>query len=199
MAADRLTEAHRQGQIALRSEMMRSLQKLWPAMDWSDLDRTFPAWADANATLIRLNHSRSAALAASYLRAYRISQGVAGPLAVVTAKPLEPTLVRSVLEITARASAKAAAIRGVAAEQAMANAFVRSSGAATRLAMRGGRETITETIKADPRATGYERVVSAGACKFCQDIAGWAKGNDALNSDFEAHDHCGCTAQPTYR
>lgn len=174
---------------------MRDLARLWPAMDWAELDRSFPAWATAVGGLVTTYRSLSANVAAGYLRSARYAAGITGTAPIVLASAVPAAQLETALATTAVWGAKAAAARGVLAEQAMADAFVRSSGAATRLVLAGGRETIAETAKADPRASRMRRVTSANPCDFCTELADFAEGNDALNTDFQAHDHCGCSAE----
>lgn len=198
-AAAPLTATHRQAQLALRAGVLRDLQKLWPAMDWTDLDRTFPLWATAIGALVTKNRHTSASLAAAYYRAFRFAAGITDTAPIILAQPVDPTKLAISLQVTALAGAKAAAARGVTREVAMANAFVRSSGAVTRLVLEGGRETIRETVAADPRARGWERVTGARSCGFCRLLASRGGVFKATTADFQAHDHCGCTAQPVYR
>lgn len=168
-------------------------------MDWSDLDRSFPGWFAVVAPLVTSSRAKSVALAKLYLIKHRRAARIPGQSPIVAAAPIPPEKLSIALQVTARASVKAAAGRGVAADRAMANAFVQSSGAATRLVLEGGRETIVSTVKADPRAVGMIRVTSGRACDFCDDLAAYSVTNPALQTDFQAHDHCGCTAQPVYR
>lgn len=196
--ADRLAVAHRKAQLAIRAQVMRELVRLWPAMDWTALDATFPAWSSAVGTLITAHRAVSTSTAASFLRRHRLAAGIPGPAPIVLAAPLPPEQLSTSLATTALWAAKAAAARGVTADRAMANAFVRSSGAATRLVLDGGRQTLARSMEADSRCVGYRRVTSGNACSFCAQLATWAEGNASLNTDFKAHDHCGCSAQPVY-
>jgi hypothetical protein len=193
--ADRLSEAHRLAQLALRADVLRQLVKLWPAMNWDDLDGSFRVWLAATAPLIVANHRRSTALAVAYLSRHRAAYGPQTPFQPVPAPALELARIETAAGATALAGTKAAAARGVMREQAMGDAFVRSTGAATRLVMAGGRDTITATAKADPAVKGYERVTSGNPCDFCSGLAGLVL---ASNADFQAHDHCGCSSAPVY-
>jgi hypothetical protein len=194
-----LTERHRVAQLALRAQVLRDLSRLWPAMDWQQIDRTFPLWAEAVGALILRHRATSAGLASAYLQAFRFSEGVAGTAPVVLAPRLPDEQIRTALRVTAAVSLKAAATQGVAREQAMANAFVRSSGAVTRLVLDAGRETVRASTLADPKARGWQRVTSARACEFCQMLAGRGAVYSDRTVDFTAHDHCGCSAEPVYR
>jgi hypothetical protein len=65
-----------------------------------------------------------------------------------------------------------------------------------RLVLNAGRDDGPQSIKSDPKARGWERVLGGGGCDFCQMLAGRVYPRD--NAGFDAHDHCGCTAEPAY-
>lgn len=187
--ASPLTERHRTQQLALRAVTLRELQQLWPALKVDDLDSTFPGWAAAVARLIRANHRISAALAARYLRQIRAAV-VAGdpPLPDASAPSLEQIAVS--LTSTTVAPIKKATARGVPLAKAATDAFVMSSGAATRLVMAGGRDTVQGSVAADEYADGWRRVTSGRACGFCRMLAGRGAIYRESSAHFASHDHC---------
>lgn len=197
--AKALTVTHRRAQLALRAKVMRDLTKLWPAMDWTDLDRSFPAWAQAVGTLITRDRATSSNLAAAYYRAFRFAEGITEPAPIVLAKPVPPEKLAVSLTATALAGVKAAAAAGLTRDTAMANAFVRSSGAVTRLVLEGGRETVRLSTVNDPRAQGWRRVTGGNACSFCSMLASRGGVYTEPTAGFQAHDHCGCSIEPSYR
>lgn len=84
-------------------------------------------------------------------------------------------------------------------EQAMAKGSVASARAASRLALSGGRRTITESVRVDRRALGVIRTTSASPCHFCAMLA--ARGpvyQSERVAKFDAHDGCNCNAEPVY-
>ncbi|MDQ3485451.1 MAG: hypothetical protein M3445_08620, partial [Actinomycetota bacterium] len=85
------------------------------------------------------------------------------------------------------------------AQQTMADAFVQSSGAATRLVLNAGRETVTASVTADPRARGWQRVGGGKPCDFCAMLIGRGSVYTEATSGFDAHDYCACTSEPVYR
>jgi hypothetical protein len=192
--AEPLTETHRRAQLAIRARVLLDLKALWPAMDWEHLDRTYPAWATAVGAIVEQRRTDSANLAAAYLRAFRTAAGIPGRAPIVLADPVPAKQLATSLRVTAVYSAKSATARGVSADQAMAAAFVRSAGAITRMVLDGGRDTITSSLAADNRAAGWERVTDGDACAFCAELAGHPS-----SSSFQAHDGCGCSAEPIYR
>jgi hypothetical protein len=88
---------------------------------------------------------------------------------------------------------------------------VKASGTATRLALNGGRETISRSVEADEEALGWVRIPDADPCAFCRTLASRGEvykseetaGRRANRrfeglGEFKFHDHCGCTVVPTY-
>jgi hypothetical protein len=71
-------------------------------------------------------------------------------------------------------------------------------GAATRLVLAGGRDTVTGTTPLDPMARGWERVIEPGACSFCAMLASRGAVYKESTVDFRAHDHCHCVARAVF-
>ncbi len=185
------TAEHRASQLALRTATVRDLLRLWPALDVARLDSTYPAWAQVAGILVNRNRRMSAALAARYLR----SLSDFDPL---MAGDVDPEQLAVVLRTTSVVSVKNAMTRGDPLERAARKAFVLSSGASARLVLDAGRETVTRTVQADPMARGYRRVLGGGGCQFCRMLAGRGAVYGEDSASFEAHDACGCTAEPVY-
>lgn len=59
------------------------------------------------------------------------------------------------------------------------------------------RLTIMRSSVADPSARGWARV-GAGDCDFCEMLIGRGAVYTEDTADFQAHDHCGCTAEPEF-
>ena len=195
---DTLTRQYRAQNLALRAQTLRDLQKLWPALDWRDLERTYPAWFAATSTLIQRDRTRSAGLASLYLKAHRLQAGVPGDVAVRLAGAAPAEQVATAMRVTTLVAVKRSTMAGKTAELAMRDAFVQSSGAATRLVLDAGRDTIRNTAVADPRTEGWRRVTSGG-CDFCRMLAGRGAVYREDTADFASHDHCACSAEPVYR
>jgi hypothetical protein len=191
-----LTVMHRRQQLALRKATIAQMEKLWPALDWADLDRTYPGFAAEVAALVSKNRSVSSGLAAAYLRAFRVASGLSGDVRIVV-PPMPPEQFKIALRVTSLVAAKKSAALLVPAEVAMTNALTQASGSMARLVLNGGRETVTETIRNDTDAVGWRRVLGGGGCDFCKLLAGRVYPRD--NADFDAHDRCGCSSEPVYR
>jgi hypothetical protein len=195
LAPRQLTLVHRRQQLALRRSTVAQVEALWPALDWADLDRSFPGFAAEVLALVSKNRRTSTGLAAGYLRAFRVASGLSGDVRIVM--PQMPTeQFTTSLRVTSLVAAKKAATAGSPADVAMRNALTQTTGAMSRLVLNAGRDTVLGSIKADPKARGWERVLGGGGCDFCQMLAGRVYPTD--NAGFDAHDHCGCTAEPAY-
>lgn len=191
------TRQHRQLQLALRARTLRDLLTLWPALDLADL-ATFPAWRQAVGAVITRDRAVSVGLSTAYLQQVWRLEGIApGPL--VTPAPPAAEQVTSSLAVTSVRSYERALSTGRTPSAARAVALVTSSGAAARLVLDGGRETVAESVRADSRALGYRRVTDGRPCHFCALLAsrGAVYGKDTAR--FESHDACGCGAEPVYR
>ena len=195
LAPRSLTLMHRRQQLALRQSTVSQVEALWPALDWVDLDHSFPGFAAETLRLVSKNRRTSSGLAAAYLRAFRVSSGLSGDIRIVIPQMPAEQFTTS-LRVTSVIAAKKAATAGTAADVAMSNALTQTTGAMARLVLNAGRGTVLESIKNDPKARGWERVLGGGGCDFCQMLAGRIYPRD--NAGFDAHDHCGCTAEPAY-
>jgi hypothetical protein len=194
-----LTQRHRAQQLLLRKATVQGVTKAWPALDWTRLDATYPALAVDLARMVEMNRRTSAGLSAGYLREFRRSERVGGTVKIDLAKPLIVDQFNASLSTTSIAALKKAAAEGTAADLAMAAAMTLLQGAMARLLLNAGRQTITQTLANDSHAVGYQRVLGGGGCDFGQMLAGRGGVYSADTADFEAHDHCGCTAEPVYR
>lgn len=192
-----LTAAYRRESLKLRAGTIRSMQAVWPALDWNRLDDTFPAWLAATSGLVERDHAKAAQMAGLYVEALRRAEKAAGSAEVVTAT-LGPERVSTALRVTSLVALKRSATAGVPATTAKAHAFVQASGAATRLVLDGGRDTIRETLASDPEAAGWTRVIGGQGCSFCMMLAGRGAVYSADTADFASHDHCMCMAEPVF-
>lgn len=197
LTTGQLTQVHRRQQLALRTVTLAEMQRLWPALAWDDLDGTYPVLAGAAAEMVAKYRRTSAGLAAAYLRASRVASGLDGDVRILLPEVLNVEQFDSTLHPLTVAAIKAATANATSQPDAMTNALTRASGALARLVLDAGRQTVTQSIQADPRAVGWRRVLGGGGCDFCTRLAGRIYPRD--NADFDAHGKCGCTSEPVYR
>lgn len=190
-----LTEAHRLLQVRLGAQVVARMQTIWPLLDGEDLDGSLEDWLDTALTILEGQQAVSSRLAVAYLAALKRAQ--LGPDATI--EPVFATFSRKAaatsLLVTGPLSVKRAMARGVQLGPAMSVALAASSAAGMRYALNGGRDTTTQTIRADRDAKGWERVTSGNACAYCDSRAGIRFATDEV---FPAHDGCSCSAAPIW-
>lgn len=193
-AGQQLTQLHRQRQLGLRAATLRDLLTLWPMFDIDDIDGSWPALESALLTLILARRRDSSGLAANYYRAFRLAEGATGAAEPRLADPPDRLLTVATLRLLGPIQAKKniTARRPRVAETTL----TRLTGSVGRQVLEGGRQTVTKSIEADPQAKGMRRITSASPCDFCADLA--AKDITGANAGFDAHDHCGCSAEPSF-
>lgn len=197
-AATDLVQRHRAQQLLLRKQTVAQMQALWPALDWTRLDATYPAFAVQVARQVQQNRQTSSGLAASYLRAFRKASGVPGEVKAVFAEPLIVPQFNTSLASTSIVALKRSAAAGIPANVALSNALTEFTGSMIRLVLNGGRETSLATMRADSAVEKWQRVLGGGGCGFCQMLAGRGAVYKEETADFAAHDHCACSVAPIY-
>jgi hypothetical protein len=197
----RLTDAHQRSQAQIRAVVLRQLLQVWPMLDPTRLDATSPAFLAAATRLVLGGRQLSARASVLYLQQFRLAEGVAGVAPIMVERPDSALLqsVRTSLTVTGPVSIKQAAARGVLSSTAARTALGMVSGAVARHVLDGGRTVILETVKSDPEARGFARVAGANACAFCAMLAGRGGVYTESTADFEAHDGCGCGAEPVFK
>ena len=190
-----LTLDHRRVQLALRAETLRDLLKIWPAFDLSNISRTWPAVERGLLALIQARGATSSGLASAHYRQFRKSQEVPGR-AVPRIASIPDTEIIAGLRMAGPVAAAKYLAQGRAIEDVEKNRLVDVAGAVGLYVLNHGRQTILESARADKHATGWERVVTTGACSFCQKFAGRTA---PLGADFSAHRSCACTAETVYQ
>ena len=194
-----LTESHRQAQAVVATSLVAGLTVVWRAVDPTDLRGTLDVPLTAGVLLVQRYRAASAAAAQSYYHAFRRVEGVDGVAEVALAPPPSDGEVRGLLlGAGVRGTLKSLA-RGDSVLTARENGLVKLAGSARRVVAGGGRDTILGAILGDPKAIGYQRVTDAKPCAFCSRIA--SRGilrYDEQSAGFEAHGHCGCTAEPAF-
>lgn len=199
LAGSRLTEAHRLAQATLGARVANELLLLWSLVDPKRLDQTTPEWLDAALVLMQVRRVDSANLAAGYLQAFRLLEAPTAPaFAPIIAAQLDLGAASTSLQVVGPGSIRRAMTAGTNLAKASETAGTNTARAAMRHVLDGGRETITSTVAADPEVTGFRRVTSGGACKFCAALARRGAVYSARTARFASHDGCSCSAEPAY-
>lgn len=194
-----LTERHRLLQGSLRALAIRDLLHLWGTVDPENLAATIGPFTKAGAIVVRAGRRASAAAASRYYVQFRQVEGVRGTVVVTLAEPTADGVIESAIRGAGLAGIVRARSRGETPDKAARNGFVKMSGSASSLVIGGARETLLGAVRADSHALGYQRVTDGDPCSFCAMVA--SRGIVAFDEDsagFEAHNHCGCTAEPAF-
>lgn len=195
-AGGRLTALHKTQQLGVRAQALRAFLTLWPV--WTGEPGSFETLVDATVPMVREQHRESAQLAARYFDAFRFAERPGGIAAAVLAEPPTVDRIAGTLSVVGRDMTRRAIASGQRPEAAIRSALVRTSGTVGTLVLDGGRQTLLQSVAADPQAPGWARTASSGCCAFCAMLAsrGAVYGEDA--GQFEAHDHCACSLEPAY-
>lgn len=194
-----LTEAHRLSQVRVAVRLAANLTAVWRAVDPTDLRGTLDVPLTAGVLLVQRAREESAVASQRYYVSFREAEGVEGTVEVPVAEAPSDIYVRGLLLGAGSRGVLNAFARGASAEVAKENGLVKALGSARRVVAGGGRDTILGAILGDPKAIGYQRVTDAKPCAFCSMVA--SRGilrYDEQSAGFEAHGHCGCTAEPAF-
>lgn len=191
-----LTRTHRQAQLAIRAALIKDLTLLWRLFDGSQ--ESYERFTELATVLINTRYADSAGLAGRYYREFLVAEGVATRVTPSIAAPLPVEQVQSSLWATGFAGTRRARRLGFSMQAALENGLVLASGAASRLALEGGRQTVIQTTQTDGLVSGWIRVPSGRACAFCAMLASRGPAYKESTVAFQAHDHCSCVPEPYY-
>lgn len=189
------TPGYRRANLALRARTLRDLVQVWALLDPKRLDATFPRWLAAVSLVVNRDRDRAATLAGLYLDQVRQLAGVDSQL-LVPPRPLDPERFKLSMRLTSVVAAKKAVGAGQPVGLAMDHALSQHTGAASRLVLNAGRETVAATVLAE--GGGWRRVASSTACDFCRMLADRGPVYSKATVAFRAHNHCTCSAEPVY-
>jgi hypothetical protein len=168
-----LTRRQRADQLGIRAGAVRDLARLWRVVNPVDLTGTFRQFVDPAQLVVAAHRTRSAESAADYFGRFRLAEGIDdGGILRVLAEALGPEVIASVLRGAGLGGIIHARRRGFSPQAAARNGLVKVSGAAAKLVLDGGRETVVAMSGADPRAQGWRRVTSSQPCDFCRTLGG---------------------------
>jgi len=177
-------------QAGLVTALGLQLRTVWQQIDLTDVNGSMPRFMMLVAGLIHRYGLASATLADRSYLASRRAAGLTTPFRTIPA-PLPP-----LEEIGANVGWATAPLR--TAEPDLPAAEQRLVGAADRLVLNVGRETLIGNVQRDRAAKGWARIPEPGACSFCALLAtrGAVYKQDTVG--FEAHNHCRCHVEPVF-
>lgn len=193
----RLTQLHRQAQLALRARLLRDLMGVWQFFDPSDVDASWARLEPVVLALASNGRAASAQIAAAYYRGFRATEGIEGRPPIITLDDSWQEPARVSFRVTGPVAAKKFITlnRPDVARQA----YVSLAGSFGRWVLDAGRETVVQTALQDSQAMGWFRVTASDPCAFCAMLASRGpvyRSREAAS--FPAHDMCACTAEPRF-
>lgn len=176
-------------QEGLAALLAAEVDKVWGLLDVHDLKGTLPNLSKVlHALVVKYGRMSNTLAARQYVRARR-EAGIPGRqgVRVGAVPPLEQ--VRSSLDYATRG------LWGPADQDALDAALTQVEGVVATLALDPGRNTVLDTVAADPQAIGWARVTEADPCYFCALLATRGAVYKAEETaDFKSHDNCRCSA-----
>lgn len=180
--------SHYRTQAGLALLLSRLVQQLWQSLRPGEPDSVVQV-RDGVAALIHQFSLASATLARREYAAQRLTAGVRAPFTVPLADPPSPEQVDRSLGWAMHDLADTATLTKV-------------EGAAQRLVLDTGRETVVDAVKADPRARAWAREARPDCCSFCAMLATRGAVYESSESAGDAtnryHDHCHCQVVPVF-
>jgi hypothetical protein len=183
----------------LSAAAVRDLFQIWGAVDPRNLSATLAPFVRAGAVIVRAGRRASAGAASRYYVDFRRLEGVPGLAVVTIPEPPPASVFEGALRGAALSGISTARAAGRSPEEGAQTGFVKAAGSAQGLVLGGGRDTIMGAMSSDPEARGWQRVTDGSPCAFCAMIAGRGIiSKDEGAAAFEAHGHCGCSAEPAF-
>lgn len=205
-----LVQRHHESQKLIARNAVAELEPLWGMLDFHALEETTADWLKATRPVLERNYLVSQFVAAEFVNAHRASiLSVAEPL-IVLPNPLgafvTPTVDRKVslgfmISMKVTGPLHVAKLMPAPQEEAMRAGLSKSSGAAVRLVLNGGRGMVRFLADHDDAAVGVAGVADETACESCQFLTTpILKRDGARKMDAVAigHDFCRCSARLVY-
>ena len=160
-----LTSEYSAEQRRILADVQVNLANAFPALNFRDVDRTAMVWLDTASEIVEKAHERAVAVGRSYL-----AQAASGRFEIVPGT-FQAERVRQSLELLGPYRVKQLLGEGYSIEEVARRVFGETTGAATRHALAGARDTMHRTAARNPRLVRVRRVARAGCCGFCSMLA----------------------------
>ena len=181
-----LSNAHRRELRTLTGLAQRDLSTLW--RDYGNVVQSRDLLLRTLPRLVAVYGSAAATLGADYYDEARAVSGARGRFRAAPAAVVD----ESALEVLARVSVGSL----FGAKPDPAAALTIASGGIQRHIANADRETVRVASVQDPKSKGWVRVGNGG-CSWCQQFLD-GEVHYSEGYGFDAHDHCNCTAVPSF-
>ena len=200
-----LTDRHRRSQVRLAITADSQARRLWDSsLNLADLDASQPVWKQTMLNLLETWYHISQQEALLYLPQFRQAE-LDGRTGIRVAVPrFDRDAVGDQLAWMGSTNVKWHLSMGQTQQDAYEAARRLFLGAFHEAVLAGGRGTVQEWARKDPRAIGYRRVADGNPCTFCAMLVGrgpvYTSEHKALSQRGGGayHPHCGCTVEVVY-
>ena len=165
------------------------LTALWPQLYVPDVGKTIDNLNDVLPLLGSEFGDAASTLAADYYDETRLRKGARGSFDPELADDVDVERWRALSSWATKP------LYGAAPDLAAALALLR--GGLQRTVANQYRDTIRTNSVRDKASRGWKRV-GVGRCDFCQMLLSRGAVYTEATADFDAHDHCGCSAEPVF-
>ncbi len=208
---------HHREQKLIAQNVIAQLHPLWRILDFHNLHDTTGDWLKVVSPVIEQGHLTSQYVAARFVNSYRsslfpaaptISLEVPNPLGLFGTSMIPDRKTRVRVMVSMKVTGPVWLVQNsfpnmTELDQAelMERGFSKSSGAAIRLVLNGGRGLVRLAADADPMAKGVVGVADEDSCDSCQFLTkpilktAGARKMDAISV---GHDFCKCSASLIY-
>ena len=200
-----LTDRHRRSQVRLAITADSQARRLWDSsLNLADLDASQPVWKQTMLNLLETWYHISQQEALLYLPRFRQAELEGGTGIRVDVPRFDRDAAGGQLDWMGSTNIKWHMSMGQTQQDAYEAARRLFLGAFHEAVLAGGRGTVQEWARKDPRATGYRRVADGNPCTFCAMLVGrgpvYTSERRALSQRGGGayHPHCGCTVEVVY-
>ena len=179
--------------------MVRDLRRVWPALDFTRLDATYPVWASSVEQVVRHYEDLSIDRTRSYVETFYTQEGIKGrpaPYVLVPRAPQEQ--LDALLHSQAVASIKTATASALPVVQTLDRTFSTTSMSMVRAVRDRSREYVRQTSLTDDRLGGWQRVGTGDTCSFCSMLLSRGAVYSEQSVRFASHLNCACEVRPAY-
>lgn len=181
-------ERLRRAQEGVRALVLRDLEAFWTSLNLGNPERARDALLEYIPLLVARYGESAAAVAADWYDEARAAEAVPGKF--------RATMADSPYQDASEPLVRRAA--GALFTDAPEGALLTLAATVPKYVLAASRATISLSADRDPRASGWQRVASGGACRFCRLLAGKGAVYRETSVHFAAHGHCNCAAVPSW-
>lgn len=183
-----LAAEHKQALKDISLLMERELRNVERAVTGDSVDAVFAALSETVPALATDYGDMAGSLAADYYESAREVANVSGKFAARPADLPDVDALKALIDWGSEPL--------FFDNPDMSSAFTRVGGSLQRVVTNVARETVVKNTARDPKAVGWKRISRGGSCQFCSMLSG--KVYKDQRARFAAHDHCSCSAAPTW-